>query len=72
MREIWRWEVGGGGVWGPAPPDPPPPSRSAHASKTDYFLNSTLADLRGGGVAGVAPRQISKIKESNKTKQKIE
>ena len=37
-------------------------------------LSSSLADLEGGGMLrGLnTPFQISKIKESNKTKQKIE
>ena len=37
-------------------------------------LNLTLADLEGGGYGGCNPPpfQISKVKEINKTKQKIE
>ena len=50
---------------------PPPQSTTMYRHPT----KESLVDLEGGGVTGVAtppPFQISKIKEGNKSKQKIE
>ena len=59
------------------PPKLPPPLKNSQRTPgihDNKIILPPLADLGGGGVTGVAtsPFQISKVKESNKTKQKIE